>query len=176
LLYLPSQVDQKSINDLTQAINSINSTDAELEKLSAVYGMTYTPEPIQIFIDSYGGLVYQCLGLLGVMKRSTAPIHTIVTGCAMSCGFIISVAGHKRFAYDKSTFLYHQISTGFYGKAADLEDEVKEVKRLQKLIENHVIESTGLSKQQLKDNYKTKTDWFIDAKEALKYKIIDHIL
>ena len=96
-LYLPKQVTQESMHELTKAILSINEDDETLQKLYEVYGLSYTPKPINIYIDSYGGAVYQCFGLLGVIGKSATPIHTIVTGAAMSCGFLILICGHKRF-------------------------------------------------------------------------------
>ena len=88
-LYLPKQVDQASMNELTKSIIEINEDDEHLKKLYGVYGLIYDPKPIKIYIDSYGGKVYQCFGLIGVMENSLTPIHTVVTGAAMSCGFII---------------------------------------------------------------------------------------
>jgi ATP-dependent Clp protease protease subunit len=83
-----------------------------LSKIYEVHDLEYKPKPIKIHIDSYGGAVYQCFGLLGIIKSSKTTIHTLVTGCAMSCGFLIAIAGHKRFAYEKSTYLYHLLRLG----------------------------------------------------------------
>ena len=69
-LYLAAQVDQDSMNDLTKSILEINDSDEELKKLYAIYDFDYKPKPIEIIIDSYGGMVYQCMGLLGVMNQS----------------------------------------------------------------------------------------------------------
>ena len=102
-IYFTRQVDQSSIGDLTKQIIEINEDDKHLRKLYDVYGIDYTAKPINIYIDSYGGAVYQCFGLISVMERSKTPIHTIVTGCAMSCGFMILISGHKRFAHKLST-------------------------------------------------------------------------
>lgn len=175
-LYLAKQVNQDSMNELSKAILEINEDDEYINKLSAIHNLTYNPQPIKIYIDSYGGSVYQCLGLLGIIEKSIIPVHTIVTGCAMSCGFLIAIAGHKRFAYDKATFMYHQVSNGFVGKLKDMEDDVFETKRLQKIIEQHTLSKTSLTKKQLEDNYNSKKDWYMTAKESLKYKIIDSII
>ena len=175
-LFLAKQVDQASINEVSKSIISINENDAHIKKIYAAHDITYKPKPINLQIDSYGGHVYQCFGLLGIMKSSKIPVHTIVTGCAMSCGFLISIAGHKRYGYPKSTYLYHQVSGGAIGKSKDLEDEVIEVLRLQDMIEEHTIENTKIKIGKLKKIYKAKSDWFIDTDEALKLKVIDEIL
>ena len=175
-LYLPKQVDQSSMNDLTKSIIDINENDELLKKLYLVYGMEYSPLPIKLYIDSYGGKVYQCFGLIGVMERSETPIHTIVTGAAMSCGFIILINGHERFAYQHATPLYHQVSTGFSGKVEDMEEKLHETKRLQSKIEEMTVRLTKISKKKLSDVLKNKADWFMSAEEALKLGVIDSIL
>ena len=110
------------------------------------------------------------------MEKSETPIHTIVTGAAMSCGFMILISGHKRFGYKLSTPLYHQVSTGFYGKIKDMEERLQETKRLQKLIEDITLERTNISKKKLADVLKNKVDWYMSAEEAVKLGVIDEII
>ena len=131
ILHLASQVTQESILALTKEIIVIEEDDKYLSGLYKLHGLEYSAPEIKIYIDSYGGQVYQCMGLLGVMDKCKTPIHTIVTGCAMSCGFLITLGGHIRSAYPTSTLMYHQISSGIIGKAKDIEEEVIEVRRLQ---------------------------------------------
>tara|TARA_R110000824_G_scaffold158955_1_gene333043 strand:+ start:1962 stop:2534 length:573 start_codon:yes stop_codon:yes gene_type:complete len=176
VLYLAAQVTQKSMNDLTKAIVDINSDDRQLEKLYPICDIEYKPKPIQIYIDSYGGAVYQCFGLLGVMKKSVTPIHTFATGAAMSCGFMILISGHKRFGYEYSTPLYHQVSTGFWGKVKDMEESLEETKRLQKMIEEITLERTNISQKKLTEVLKNKVDWYMTAEEALRLGVIDGIV
>ena len=175
-LFFTKQVDQSSIGELTQKIIEINQDDEHLKKIYNVYGLTYNPEPIQIYIDSYGGQVYQCFGLLSVMERSSTSIHTIVTGCAMSAGFMILISGHKRFAHKLSTPLYHQVSSGAIGTVKDMEEKVEESKRLQKQLESIVKEKTDISKKKLKEIFDTKKDWYMTSEEALELNVVDEIL
>jgi ATP-dependent Clp protease protease subunit len=175
-LYLAKQVDQDSINSISRAIIEINESDEKNKKIYKAYGLKYKSEAINLYIDSYGGQVYQCLGLLGIMGASKVPVHTIVTGCAMSCAFLISITGHKRFGYPGSTYLYHQVSSGMIGKAKDIEEKVIEVKRLQSKIEEHTTALTKITKEQLQKIYKRKIDWYIDSKKAIKLGIIDEII
>ena len=175
-LYLPEQVNQESMNKLTKAIVEINEDDEYLKKLYGINDAEYKPRPIKMYIDSYGGAVYQCFGLLGVMEKSQTAIHTIVTGAAMSCGFMILITGHERFGYKHSTPLYHQVSTGFYGKIQDMEESLAETKRLQKKIEDITFERTSISKKKLSEILKNKKDWYMTADEALALGVIDEIL
>jgi ATP-dependent protease ClpP protease subunit len=72
--------------------------------------------------------------------------------------------------------MYHQISTGEWGTAKNLEEDLIETKRLQKIIESIILSKTKISKKQLSDNYNSKNDWYMNAEEALKSNIIDQIL
>jgi len=175
-LYLPEQVNQESMNNLTKSILEINDDDAYLRKLYAIEDIEYIAKPIQIYIDSYGGSVYQCFGLLGVIDKSETPVHTIVTGCAMSCGFMILISGHKRFGYEMSTPLYHQVSTGFRGNVQDMEESLEETKRLQKKIEDITLKRTNIPKKKLTQVLKNKVDWYMTAEEALGLGVIDGIV
>lgn len=175
-LYLSQRVDQSSINSLTRSIIDIEHDDEYLKKLYAVYDLVYTPKPIKIFIDSYGGSVYQCLGLISIMDSCKTEIHTITTGCAMSAGFIIAISGHKRFGYKNSTYLYHQVSGGTNGTIKDIDDELVEMKRLQKIMEDITVAKTDISHKKLKEVYDTKIDWYINSSDALKLKVIDELL
>ena len=175
-LFFTRDVDADSIAELTENIVKINDHDRYLEGLYKLHNQEYKPQPIEIFIDSYGGSVYQCLGLLGVMEHSITPIHTIVTGCAMSCGFMMLISGHKRFAYRLATPMYHQISNGVWGKIEDFEIEMDEMRRLQDIFESETLDKTKITRKKLKEIRKTKTDWFMNADEALKLGVIDEII
>jgi ATP-dependent Clp protease protease subunit len=175
-LHFNKHVDQESIGELTKKIIEINESDRYLKKLYKLNGLKYKAKPIKITIDSYGGSVYACLGLLAIMDKSKTPIHTIATGCAMSAAFDILACGHKRFAYEHTTMMYHQVSSGMWGKLKDIEEDVEETKRLQKVLDEIVLKKTKISEAQLKDNYEKKKDWFMTSKEALELGVIDCIL
>lgn len=175
-LFFTKQVDQESIAEITEAIIKINEDDVRLTRYYKYQNIEYNPKPIEIYIDSYGGSVYQCFGLMGVIENSKTPVHTIVTGCAMSCGFMILITGHKRFGYRLSTPLYHQVSSVGWGKLEDLETDLKESRRLQNIIEQETLSKTKITKAKLTEIRKTKTDWYMNAKEALNLGVIDAII
>jgi ATP-dependent Clp protease protease subunit len=175
-LFFNKQVDQNSIGELTQKIIEISQDDEHLKKVYSIYKLKYDPDPIKIYIDSYGGQVYQCFGLLSVIERSETPIHTIVTGCAMSAGFMILICGHKRFAHKFSTPLYHQVSSGAIGTVKEMEEKIEESKRLQDQLESIVKEKTDISKKKLKEIFDTKKDWYMTSEEALELGVVDEIL
>lgn len=175
-LYFSDGVNLESIQKLTEAIVEINDDDEHLKKLFQVYNLKYEPEPIKIYIDSFGGSVYQILGLVSVIETSKVPIHTISTGVAMSAGLIMLISGHKRFAHKYSTQLYHQVSSITWGKLEFMKDELKEFKRLQKMLDDIIIRKTKLTKKKLKEINTLQKDWYLTAEESLQFGIIDEII
>lgn len=175
-LYLTDQVDQKSISELMKSIIQINDDDIELEKIYSICGLEYTAEPIKLYIDCYGGNVYQGLGVVGIIENSKTPVHTIATGCAMSMGFIILISGHKRFAYKYSTPLYHILSSGKRDNIQGLFEDLEECERLQSLIDSITIRKTTINQDKLKHCRERKKDWYMSAQEALNLNVIDEII
>jgi ATP-dependent Clp protease protease subunit len=175
-LFFCKTVTPETIEDITKGIVKICEEDTQNEKVYAFHGFPYKRLPIKIYIDSYGGMVYQMFGLMSVIEKSPTPVHTIVTGAAMSAGFMILISGHRRFAYENSTPMYHQVSDLAWGKINELEKQVIEGKRLQKMIEDHVLRKTRITKMKLEEIYKSQTDWYMTAREAKKMGVVDEII
>lgn len=175
-LYLCKAVNQESIEELTKGIVKINEEDDQCQKIYDFHGFPYKRLPIKIYLDTYGGFVYQTFGLVSVMERSKTPVHTIVTGCAMSTGFIILISGHKRFAHELSTPLYHQASGGVWGTVKEIQDKYIESKRIQKMMEDIVVRRTKITRAKLQEIYDTQKDWYMTAKEAKRLGVVDQII
>ena len=56
------------------------------------------------------------------------------------------------------------------------EDNVKEVRRLHKIITDIYLKKSKLTKEILDKNFREKDDWFFTAKDALKYGLISKII
>jgi ATP-dependent Clp protease protease subunit len=165
ILYLADNEDD-TVDSIIKSILEINQEDQG----------TASPRPIHLYINSYGGDVYLFLGLIDIINASKTPVYTYALGAAMSCALLVTLAGHKRFAYKHSTFMYHQISLGEWDVAKNLEEDLIETKRLHKLIEELVLDKTTITKQQIEDIHNHKKDWYINSEEALQYKIINQII
>jgi len=175
-LYFHEQVSQWSVGSLTKDILTMESDDQHLRKQGDVLGFTYTPKPINIFIDSFGGSVYAMNGLMAVIEKCTTPIHTYVTGVAMSAGFMLLISGHRRFAYHYATPLYHQLSSNDMGTLKDLQEGIAEKERLQAQLEAIVLKRTKMPKKVLQQIFEMKKDLYMTPADALKWGVIDEIL
>lgn len=175
-LFISETITQASMKKITQDIVDINDLDEEIAAQYQIQRMIYTPKPIKLYIDSYGGQIYSCFGLLGIIEKSKTPIHTIVTGCACSAAFLISITGHKRYGYDKSTFMYHEASKVTAGKLTEIKEDVDVLEKLQVILDKHVIDNTKISLEKLNKLNRKKKDWYVDSKKAIKLGIIDEII
>jgi ATP-dependent Clp protease protease subunit len=175
-LFFSKEVNQASVQDLTENILAINENDKTLKKIYPIHGIEYTPKPIRIIIDSYGGEVYTYLGLIGVIDNSKTPIHTIVTGSAMSAAFTIAICGHKRFCHNYSTFMYHQSWDIIGGPVKSLMENIEELKRLEDLDKEIILKRTKIKEGRIKEIFEKKIDWFISPKEAVKLGLVDEII
>jgi ATP-dependent Clp protease protease subunit len=176
-LFFNKDIDEESIGEIVKQIVEINEHDEKLKIVyKGMYELDYSPKPIKIFIDSSGGSIYSCFGLLSLMKCSKTPIHTYVTGSAMSAGFLILICGHKRFGYELSTLLYHQVTLLSEGKSKELEDDCMEMKRLQSKMESIILERTNITRKKLKEIYSQKKEWYMDAEEAKRMGVIDDVI
>ena len=68
-----------------------------------------------------------------IILNNDVPIHTIITGHACSAASILSIIGAKRYIAPNSYMLIHNISSGFWGKMHEMEDEMKNLENIIKL-------------------------------------------
>jgi ATP-dependent Clp protease protease subunit len=93
-----------------------------------------------------------------------------------SAAFVIFLAGHKRYMSPHATLMYHQIYCWRHGKYQDLVDDREQTDHLNEMIEDFVVERTGLSKKELLRIREKKKDTYFSATEAYEKKIIDEII
>lgn len=172
MFYIHDDIDEDSISKVCYNLLNILTDDQQKEDKEK----NYNREPIKIYINSYGGNVYDMWALIDIMLNSKTPIHTYCTGYAMSAAFQIFLAGHRRFATKHSTFMYHQISCWRQGKYQDLVEDRQQMDFLQKKIEEYVIDRTKLTQSDINDIREKKKDFFVHPEEALKYGIISEII
>lgn len=168
-ILLSENITSSSVKDMIQEIMEINADD----HLKEADYKDWERKPIKLFINSFGGSVYDGLALVDIIKQSKTPVHTISVGSSMSMGLWIYLAGHKRFVGENATLMFHDISTCVWDKVEGIKQELSECLRLQNVICNEIT-STSLVKQETLDDYLTrKAEWYIPADEAIKLKLAD---
>ena len=172
IFYLSDDVDNESLGKLIWSILLIIKVDDEKEEKEK----NYKREPIKLYINSYGGEVYDMWGLINVILNSKTPIYTYCTGYAMSAAFEIFLAGHKRYCYEYSTFMYHQMNCSRQGKYQDIVEDRDEMDWLNKMNEEYVINRTKFDDTIIKEIREKKRDFYIHSNKAAEYGIVDEIL
>jgi ATP-dependent Clp protease, protease subunit len=135
-------------------------------------------EEIKFFINSPGGVVTSGMVIYDTMKMLKSPVSTICMGLAASMGSILLSGGvkGKRFIYPHGEVMIHQPSLGGYmqGVSADLEIQAKQTKRTKELGARILAENCGKKFEQIMKDF--DRDYWMDAKEALEYGIVDQLV
>lgn len=111
-LLLSDRISQGTVKDIIKDIFEINFDDDEKEEIYK----DWERKPIQLFINSYGGSVYDGLALIDVIKRSKTPVHTVCIGSCMSMALWVWLSGAKRLVGESAKLMFHDVSLFAYDK------------------------------------------------------------
>lgn len=135
-------------------------------------------EPINMYVNSEGGSVYDGLAVYDLMQYIKCPVHTFVTGMAASMGSFIAQAGEPghRYLLPNAITMIHQPSSGTRGKISDMEIDLKESIRIKhRMTELYVKHnSKGTTYEKFVDLL--DRDKWLTAKEAVDLGLADKIL
>ncbi|HSL88056.1 MAG TPA: ATP-dependent Clp endopeptidase proteolytic subunit ClpP [Ignavibacteriaceae bacterium] len=132
---------------------------------------------ISLYINSPGGSVTSGLAIYDTMKFIKPDIATICVGMAASMGAILLAGGTagKRSSLPHSKIMIHQPWIGgLQGQTTDIEIHAKEMLKTRDTLYNILAEHTGKTIEQITKD--CDRDYFLTAKEARDYKIIDNII
>ncbi|KAF2641495.1 ATP-dependent clp protease-like protein proteolytic subunit [Massarina eburnea CBS 473.64] len=139
-----------------------------------------SPEkPISLYINSPGGSVTAGMAIYDTMNYIRCPVTTICMGQAASMGSLLLCGGAvgQRFILPHSRVMIHQPSGGYSGKASDIADHAKEILRVRDQLNGIYMKHLTNKEKTLEDIEKyMERDYFMDAKEALEFGIVDQIL
>lgn len=173
VLNLSEEITTESMKDIINSIVSWNLDDDEKDKKQK----DFKRQPIRLLINTYGGDLFSSMGVASMIKKSKTPIYTYCIGQAMSGGFLIFIAGHKRYCYDGSTFLYHQISQNVgYKTTNKILNNTENLKKLEERYEKIILDNTKISKEKINEYNTHNLDWYISPDEAKELGIVDKIL
>lgn len=146
----------------------------EIVRLNKDEAKVVDPEPITIFIHSYGGDLSQAQFLCDLIEASHIPIITVATGAAMSAGLLIFLSGKKRYAFKHSQLLIHQGSAAFSGTADEIKAAQETYERKLEKMEKYILSHTTIDKK-LFDKKKLK-DWYVTGDELITLGIADKLV
>jgi len=131
---------------------------------------------IQLFINSPGGSVVDGLAILDTMNYIKPDVSTICLGMSASMGAVLLAGGAKgkRFALPNASILIHQVMGGAEGQAADIRIHAEEILKTRDRL-NHIL-ATATGQPMAKIEKDTDRDYYMTAKEAVKYGLIDKVI
>jgi ATP-dependent Clp protease protease subunit len=157
--------------------NEINDQTTSLIVAQLLFLSREDPEAaIQMYINSPGGEITSGFAIYDTMQMITNPISTVAVGMTASFGTVLLTAGTKgrRYALPNATIHMHQPLGGAQGQATDIEIQTKQILRMKNLLNDIMARHTGKSVDAIKQD--TDRDFFLDARQAVEYGLVDQVL
>ena len=168
-IYYYAGVNRDSASELNKKIG-------ELESKSLTLGNTLDIDPptLKILINSGGGSITAGISSMDTILRCKVPVHTYVDGFAASAATFLSVVGTHRLMSRNSYMLIHQLSSNFWGKYSEFEDEKQNLDLMMKTIKGVYKKYTKLPMKKLDEILKHDLMW--DAETCKSLGLIDEII
>lgn len=165
-LFLNTDIDQGSISDIVKHILQFNREDKDLKPEER--------QPILLYVTSNGGEVDAGFELIDVIQSSVTPVYTINLGNQYSMGFLIGLAGHKRYATKNAKFLMHDGSQFIYNSGAKAQDEMKFQCKVEERVRNYILSRSKITNEEY--DSKLRIEWYLFADEAKEKGFVDYIV
>ena len=128
-----------------------------------------------MYINSPGGSVTDGMAIYDTMRYIKPKVRTVCLGMAASMGAFLLMAGEPgmRMALPNSEIMIHQPSGGAHGQATDVQLHAQWLLRTKNKMNTLMSEMTGQPLEKVQQD--VERDYFMTAKEALEYGIVDQI-
>ncbi len=133
-------------------------------------------KPINLYINSYGGVITSGLAMYDTMRFIKSPVHTLCMGTARSMGSFLLMAGERgqRAALPNASLHVHQPLGGFQGQASDILIHAEEMQQTKRRITRLYAEHCGRSYEDVERTL--DRDHFMTAEQAREWGLIDRIV
>ena len=130
---------------------------------------------ISLYINSPGGSVPAGMAIYDTMQYIKPQVRTVCIGMAASMGAFLLMAGEKgkRLALPNSEVMIHQPLGGAQGQATDVQIRAEWLLKTKVKMTQMMADMTGQPLEKVKAD--VERDYFMSAREALDYGIIDEI-
>ncbi|XXG80506.1 hypothetical protein AAC387_Pa09g1353 [Persea americana] len=131
---------------------------------------------IVMYVNSPGGSVTAGMAIFDTMKHIRPDVSTVCVGLAASMGAFILSAGTKgkRYSLPNSRIMIHQPLGGAQGGQTDIDIQANEMLHHKANLNGYLAYHTGQSLDKI--NQDTDRDFFMSAKEATEYGLIDSVI
>ena len=131
---------------------------------------------ISLYINSPGGSVTAGMAILDTMNFIKSDVSTICVGMAASMGAFLLSCGKigKRYCLENSEVMIHQPLGGAQGQATEIKIAAERIIKMKDKLNRILSKNTNQPLERIERD--TERDYYLSAKEALEYGIIDKIL
>ena len=168
-IYYYSGVHREGAVELNKKIGEL-----QVRSFTMANNLDVEPYPIHLYINSGGGSITAGISSMDTILRCKVPVNTYVDGLCASAATFLSIVGSKRFISRHSYMLIHQLSSNFWGKYSEFQDEKQNLDLMMDTIKNVYKKYTKVPVRKLNEILKHDLMW--DAKTCLKYGLVDEII
>ena len=155
-------------------VGEINDNNASIIISELLYLDNLSNDDIYIYINSPGGSITAGMGIYDTMQFVSSNVITIGIGICASMGAFLLACGDKRYILSNTEVMIHQPLGGAEGQATDIKIAAERIIKLKQKLNNILAKRTGKTIKRI--TIDTERDNFLDAKEALKYGLVDAII
>ena len=161
VVFLRGEVNEQMANSIVAQLLFLEMEDPDAE--------------ISMYINSPGGSVTDGMAIYDTMRYIKPKVRTVCLGMAASMGAFLLMAGEPgmRMALPNSEIMIHQPSGGAHGQATDVQLHAQWLLRTKNKMNTLMSEMTGQPLEKVQQD--VERDYFMTAKEALEYGIVDQI-
>lgn len=165
-LFIAANISQETVEDAVRHIMQFNREDADITAEER--------KPIILYVSSNGGDVDAGFELIDVIMNSKTPVYTINLGYQYSMGFLIGLAGHKRYAMPNAKFLLHDGSNFVFDSGAKAQDRMEFNKKMESRIKDYILSRSKLTTEEYDSKY--RIEWYMFSDEAKEKGFVDFII
>lgn len=166
-LYLNGEIDENVIDNVVYHIMRYNRIDKGVP--------VNERKPIILYINSPGGSVVDGYGVIDTILLSETPVYTVNVALCASMGFLIYLAGARRYSMPHSEFLMHDGSTMGYDSMAKMKDRMEfETVQLEKMTKEYIMSRTEINEKLYDEKY--RVEWYFLPNEGKSIGAIDYII
>ncbi|MEU4028329.1 ATP-dependent Clp protease proteolytic subunit [Streptomyces anulatus] len=164
IVFLGSPIDDIAASDLIAQLMYLEHAEAN--------------RPLSLYINSPGGTFQAMAAVYDTMRFLTCEVETFCLGQAGSYAAALLAAGAKgrRHALPGARVVIQQpaMEEPMRGQPSDLEIHARELVRTREMFAAMLVRDTGRTAEQITADI--ERDTILDAKAALDYGLVDHVM
>ena len=154
----------------------INDNTSNIIVAELLYLDSENHDDINIYINSPGGSITSGMAIYDTMNIIKSDVSTICVGMAASMAAFLLSSGTKgkRYILENAEVMIHQPLGGAQGQATEIKIAATRILKLKDKLNKILSKNTNQPLEKIEQD--TERDYFMEAKEAKEYGIIDKII